>query len=224
MIKTIIKTLLVILLFLILILIYLSLFGIKTDKFNSQIINNVLKNNIKINLNLNEVSYLLDPYNFTINIKTKNPQVLLEDKILEINDIKTNVSLKSLINDQFSIDDLQITTKEIKLNDAIGLARLFQNSPKLFILNKIIKDGFIVANIRLNFDETGKIKKNYQINGSVKKARFNILNRFKLQNLNFDFDISKNNYSLKQIEAEINNVEIISPQIEIKKKKQFIFS
>jgi uncharacterized membrane protein len=123
MIKTIIKTLLVILSFLILIVIYLSFFGIKTEKFNKQITNNVLKNNKKIVLNLNEVSYLLNPYNFTINIKTKNTQVLLEDKILEINDIKTNVSLKSLINNQFSIDDLQITTKEIKLNDVIGLAR-----------------------------------------------------------------------------------------------------
>ena len=218
MIKTIIKTLLVIFSFLILIVIYLSLFGIKTEKFNKQITNNVLKNNKKIVLNLNEVSYLLNPYNFTINIKTKNPQVLLEDKILEINNIKTNVSIKSLINGQFSIDDLQIITKEIKLNDVIGLARSFQNSPKLFILNKIIKDGFIVANIKLNFDEMGKIKKDYQINGSVKKARFNILNKFKLKNLNFDFDIGKNNHTLKQINTELNNIKITSPLIEIKKK------
>ena len=224
MIKTIIKTLLVIFSFLILIVIYLSLFGIKTEKFNKQITNNVLKNNKKIVLNLNEVSYLLNPYNFTINIKTKNPQVLLEDKILEINNIKTNVSIKSLINGQFSIDDLQIITKEIKLNDVIGLARSFQNSPKLFILNKIIKDGFIVANIKLNFDEMGKIKKDYQINGSVKKARFNILNKFKLKNLNFDFDIGKNNHTLKQINTELNNIKITSPLIEIKKKKFFIFS
>ena len=222
MIKTIIKTLLVIFSFLILIVIYLSLFGIKTEKFNKQITNNVLKNNKKIVLNLNEVSYLLNPYNFTINIKTKNPQVLLEDKILEINNIKTNVSIKSLINGQFSIDDLQIITKEIKLNDVIGLARSFQNSPKLFILNKIIKDGFIVANIKLNFDEMGKIKKDYQINGSVKKARFNILNKFKLKNLNFDFDIGKNNHTLKQINTELNNIKITSPLIEIK-KKNFLF-
>ena len=70
--------------------------------------------------------------------------------------VLSKLSLKSLINDQFSIDDLQITTKEIKLNDIITLIRAFQNSPQLFVLNTIIKDGFVIANINLNFDETVK--------------------------------------------------------------------
>ena len=223
MIKKIIKILSAILLLLVLAIFYLSYFGIKTEKFNDQIINKFLKINKKVNLNLNEVNYLLNPYNFTINIKTENPQILLEGNKLEIKKIKTNVSLKSLINDQFSIDDLQITTKEIKVNDIIALLRVFKNSPKLFILNTIIKDGFVIANINLNFDEKGNVKEDYKIYGSVKKVKLNIFNQVKLQNFNFNFNIDKSIYSLKHIDMKLNSINITSPLIEIKKKKNTFF-
>ena len=223
MIKKIIKILLIIFLILILAIFYLSVFGVKTDKFNSQISSNVLKFNKKIKLNLSDVNYLLNPYNFTINIKTINPQILLEGRKLEIKSIQTNIALKSLINDQFSIDDLQITTKEIKVNDIVTFLRIFKNSPKLFILNTFIKDGFVTAKINLNFDEKGNIKKDYKILGSVKKVKFKILNQVELKNLNFNFNINKNNYSLKKIEMKINNIRTTSSLVEIKKKKKFIF-
>ena len=223
MIKRIIKILLTIFVILFLAILYLSIFGIKTDKFNNQIIDNTLKINKKINLRLKDVKYLLNPYNFTINIKTKNPQISIEGRSLGIKDIQTNIALKSLIKNQFSIDYLKLKTKEIKLDDVIALGRIFKNSPQLFVLNTIIKDGYIIANINLNFDEKGKIKKNYKIEGSVKKAKLNILNQIKLNNLNFKFDIVKNVYSLKQIEMKFNETEITSPLIEIQEIKNSFF-
>ena len=221
--KKIIKILLIILLVLVLVIFYLSIFGIKTDKFNNQINNNILKINKRVNLDLKDVSYLLNPYNFTINIKTTNPQILLEDRNLYIEDIQTNVALKSLINGQFSIDDLKITTKEIEIKDIIALLKVFQNSTKLFALNTIIKDGFVTADINLKFDKKGNIKKDYKIIGSIKKVKLKILNKVKLQNFNFDFIIYKNIYSLKRIDMVINNVKITSPSIEIENKKNSFF-
>ena len=223
MIKKITKISLIIFLILILIIFYLSIFGIKTNKFNSQISDNILKINKKINLNLKEVNYLLNPYNFTINIKTKNPEILLEGRSLGIQDIQTNIALNSLINDEFLIDDLLITTKAIKIKDIIALVRLFQNTPKLFVLNTIVKDGIVNANINLNFDKKGNIKENYKIIGSVKKVKLNMLNQAKLKNLNFNFNISKNFYSLKQIDMKFNDIKITSPLIDIKKNKDSFF-
>jgi len=223
MIKKIIKILFTTFLILALVIFYLSIFGIKTDKFNNQISNNVLKIDKRINLNLSEVNYSLNPYNFTINIKTTNPQILLEDRSLRIKDIQTNVSLKSLINNQFSIEDLRIKTKEIKLNDIIALVRVFQNSPQLFVLDTFIRDGFVTANINLSFDERGNIKENYKIEGAVKKAKLNILNQFKLQNFNFNFNIDKKSYSLKQLDTVFNNIKITSPSIKIEKNKNSFF-
>ena len=219
MIKKITKTLLILFLILVLAILYLSIFGIKTDKFNNQITRNVLKINKKINLSLNDVKYLLNPFNFTIDIKTKNPQISLAGSSLGIKNIQTNIALKPLISNQFSISYLQFNTKEIKLNDLIALARVFENSPKLFVLNTIIKDGFINANVSLHFGEKGKIKENYKIEGSIRGAKLNILNKLKLQNLNFNFDIDQNIYSLKRIEMKLNDIKITSPLIEIQEKK-----
>ena len=223
MIMRIIKILLIIFLILVLAIFYLSIFGIKTDKLNNQITNKILKINKKINISLSDVNYLLNPYNFSVNIKTKNPKILIEGRDLGVKNIKTNVALKSLINDQFSIDDLQITTKEIKINDVIALLRVFQNSPQLFVLGTIINDGSIAANINLSFDEKGKVKENYTIRGSVKKAKLNILNQFKLENLNFNFDIANNIYSLKRIDTMLNDIKITSSLIEIIKNETSFF-
>ena len=223
MIKKIIKILLIIFLILISAIIYLSIFGVKTEKFNNQITKNILKINKKINLGMGDVSYLLNPYNFTIKVRTKNPEILFEGRNLEIEYIETNVSVKSLINNQFSIDDLQITTKKIKLNDIIAFIRALQSSPQLFVLDTITKDGFVIASIKLNFDKRGNIKKNYKITGSIQKAKFNYLDYFKIQNFNLDFEIDKNSYSLTKIKARFNNIKVSSPQIEIKKKENSFF-
>ena len=159
MIKRLIKILSIIFLIFFVITIYLSVFGIKTNKFNNKIINSILRIDKNINLNLEDVKYLLNPYNLSVDIKTKNPKISIEGKSVEIREIKTNIALRSLINNEFSIDYLKFEIKKIKLNDIITLGRVFQNSSQLFILNTIIKDGFITANVNLNFDDKGNIKK-----------------------------------------------------------------
>ena len=218
-----IKTLLITSLILILAIFYLSIFGIKTNKFNNQISNNISKINKNINLGLGDVNYLLNPYKFSIKIKTKNPQVSVEGIDLEIKDFQTNVSLIALINKQFSIDNLQISTKEIKVENIMSLTKKFKNSLQLFILDTIIKNGFVSVNIDLNFDKKGNIKENYKIKGYVKKAELNILNQLKVQNLKFNFDISKNIYLLKNIDLNFKNAKLKSSLIEIKKEKKYFF-
>ena len=155
------------------IVIYLSVFGIKTEKFNNEIIKNVSKINKRINLSLNEVYYLLNPLNFSINISAKNTKILLEGKSLDLSDINANISLKSFINNQFSIDDLKILTKEIEIKDLISLIRAVKGSPQLFVLDNITKAGLISANINLTFDLDGKIKNNYNWFFFLSKNFFN---------------------------------------------------
>ena len=70
MIKKIIKILSVIILILLLVILYLSIFGIKTDKFNNQIVKQILKKNEKINLDIKDVKYSLNPYSFKVIIET----------------------------------------------------------------------------------------------------------------------------------------------------------
>ena len=218
MIKRLTKILSFLLFLTVLVIFYLSLVGVKTEKFNDIITNKILKINKKINLDLKRVKFLLDPYNFKINITTKDPTVLLGGNKLKINSVKTNISLKSLIFKEFSIDDLQISTKSIKLDDLILLARSFKNSAELFLLNNVIKDGFLIAEIKIKFDGKGNIKDDYQITGFIKKAKLNLLNQIKTTNLNFEFDIQKKKYSLTNVKGIVNEIKLSSPLIEIDQK------
>ena len=221
--KRIIKILIILIITLTAIVIYLSIYGIKTEKFNNEIIKNVSKINKKINLSLNEVNYLLNPLNFSVNISAKNPKILLEDKSLDLIDVTSNISLKSFINNQFSIDDLKISTREIQIKDLISLTRAIEGSPQLFVLDNITKEGLISANINLTFDLDGEIKKNYQINGIIKKAKFNIFNQVKIDDLNLSFNIKNNQVTLSKIETNFNSIRLKSPLIKIEKKKDIFF-
>ena len=225
MIKKLIKVLSIIFLLVILVISYLSLVGVKTEKLNERIKDKIYKTNKKINLDLRGVKFLLDPYNFKLNIITKNPTVLLEGNKFEIKEIKTIMSLKALIFNEFSLDNLQISTKFIKLEDLISLARSFENSTELFLLDRVIKNGLITADIKLEFDKKGNIKKNYQIIGFIKNFELDFLKKIKAINVSFKFDFQKDKYSLKAINGEINGIELSSPLIEINQKKnQFLIS
>ena len=223
MIKKIIKILSAILLLLILLIIYLSFIGIKTEKFNKSITNRVLKSNKKVALDLKDIKFLLNPLTLTASITTKNPTIFLDNNKLQIRSIKTNISLNSLIFDEFSVNELQISTKPITLNDIILLVRYFKNSTGLYLLDKVIKDGFLVADIKIKFDNEGNIKKDYQINGFIKNGNLNFLNKLKANNLNLNFNINENQYSLTKLNGEINDVKFSSPLIEINEKKDLFY-
>ena len=225
MIKKIIKILLVLLSLLIFIIFYLSVFGIETEKFNKKIKTEIYNINDKINLELKSVKFLLIPSNLSINVKTYEPKINFKEYKLELEYIKTNISLKSFIKNEFSIDDLQISTKAIKLNNIIRFAKSFKNSAELFILNKIVKDGFLVGDINLNFDSSGKIKNDYEIKGFIKEGKLDFFSKDKAKNINLLFTIKDKKYFLEDIEGTFNQLKLSSPAIEIKEKNnQFLIN
>lgn len=197
MIKKLFNFSLYLIIFLSLVIFYLSFFGLNTKKLNDRIQSEILNLNKKVNLELKSVRLLLDPLNFSIKFKTLEPQIFFDNKKIELEYITTIINLKTFINGQLSIDDLQISTKDIKLNDVVSLARYVKNSPQLFILDKIIKDGFLVGNIKLNFDNNGKVKDDYEIEGFVKNGKLGIFRKYEIENLNFLFKIKKINIILK---------------------------
>ena len=210
---------------LIIIVAYLSLFGISTKKFNNRIKSEVSNINKKVNLELRSVRFLLNPLDLSIDVKTYGPKINLNKNKIELEYIKTNISLRSYINKQFSLDSLLISSKAIKINDLVLLSRSIKNTPELFLLNNIVKDGFLIADISLNFDGTGKIKKDYEIKGFIKKGKLDILNKYSINDLNFIFNIKDKQYNLRDIGGNFNQVGLIFPSIKIKKKdNQFLIN
>ena len=221
--KKLIKFLLFILAVLILVIFYLSIFGFSTERFNNKIKTEILNINNKVNLELKNVKFLLNLSNLSLNVKTFGPEVFFNNHQLKLEYIKTNISLKSFMNDKFSIENLQISTKAIKLNDIVQLARSFENSAELFILNKIVKDGFLIGNINLNFDSNGRVKDVYEINGFIKNGKLVLLDKHNINNLNLFFKIKDKEYFFKDIETNYNQLKLSSPLIKIKEKNnQFL--
>ena len=219
MIRILIKTSLFLLILIVLLVFYLSVFGIETKRLNIKIKDEILRINKSIKLELDSVKFLLKPFNLSISAKSYGPEVIINSSRIKLEFIKTNISLKSFINNDFSIDDLQISTKKIQLKDLVSFSRSFGDSPQLFILSKIIKDGFWVGDINLNFDDKGKIDNDYIIKGFIKNGKLKLLNNNKIDNLNLLFKLENENYFLEDIEANYNKIKLSSPSITVKKKK-----
>ena len=213
MIKKIVKILSVIFLISVLLIYYLSTFGIKTSKFNNQIKNKILQVNKEINVDLKTVKIILSPFDFKAYIETLDTKILFNNKEIELESLKTEISLLDLLKNRFPIDNLKISSKSIKAKNLVSLIRSLKNEPKLLFLEIIIKDGYVKASLDLNFDKIGKIKNDYKINGFVKKLKFRTVKKYNLENLNFIFDIENKKYKFSEIETQFNKIRLNSDSI-----------
>ena len=197
---------------------YLSIFGIETDKFNSQITEKIRKFDKNLEVELKEIKLILDPFQFKLQAKTIGTNLINQSKKIEIENIKTQLSLKSLIEDKFSIENLEISSKSLELKNLISFLRSFQNTPELFIMEKAIKKGYLIADIKLEFDSNGNIKSNYEINGLVKDVELNVLKKYNLHKLDFIFDYSRNNFLVKDLNFKFDKIGFSSEKVSIKKR------
>ena len=221
--KIILKLIISILIVLSIILTYLSIFGIETDRFNSQIENKIKNIDDKTEVKLNKIKLVLDPLKFKVKLKTIGAKFKNQNRIIEIESLKTQVSLKALLGNKFSIENLEISTNSIEIKNLIKFIRLFQNTPELFILEKVVKNGYLIADIKLEFDSEGNIKNNYEINGFLRDAKLDILRKYNFQKLNLIFKYQKDNLLLNDIAFSLNELNFISKNIYLKKDKDDFF-
>ena len=205
-------------------ILYLSTIGIKTNKFNSKIISQIKNVAPNIEIKISDVSAKLNLLTFTIDAKTLGANLINRNKVIKLESIKSKISLKSIINNQFALSRISISTKSIPIKDLIGFIRLLNNNTKLFIAEQFIRDGYIVADIKLEFNEFGKVKNNYEVNGLVNDGQLSLFKK-KLSKLNFIFQITNKEFRLNDIQLLLNNKNIIVPElIALKKDNEFSVS
>ncbi len=156
---------------------YLSTVGIKTKKFNTQIISHIKKIEPDFKLKINEVSAKLNLFTLSIDAKTVGTDLIYRDKIIKFEHIKSSISIKSIIKKQFALFGISLSTKSIPIKDLISFVRLFNKEPKLLIAEHFIGNGYVVADFKLEFDEFGKVKNNYKINGLVNDGEISLLKK-----------------------------------------------
>jgi len=218
--KIIFKIISLFLIIITLLITYLSMVGIETDKFNEQIQNKIKEVDKNLSLDLKKVKLNLNPLKMNLRVKTLGPKIILKDEYLELENIKTNISLKSLISDEFSIQLLEISTKSIEISNLINFTRLIYQVPELIIFEKLFGiKGYVIANIKVEFNKDGSLKENYIFSGFLKNTKANFSKNYDLTKLNLSFDITKDYINLKKLNVKLNNLNLESKEISAEKIK-----
>ena len=208
---------------LLLIITYLSTIGINTNIFNSNISKKIKEFDKNLNIEINKIFIILDPLKFKIKLKTVGTNLKYDKETIQLESIKSDVSLKSLLNKEFSNKKVNISTKSIEINGLIKFLRLVQKNPKYYIAEKAIKRGYLIADIDIEFDDNGNLKDNYKIKGVVKDGKINFFKRNRLEAINFIFEVKKNKFQLNDLYLKIENENLELPETIIEKKNNKYF-
>ncbi len=204
--------------FLLSLIIYLSIFGIETDKFNQQIKNTVVQSNNNLDVSLKKVKLILDPIKLKINAKTIGANIYYANRPLELEYIKTQISLDSILKNKLVSSNFEVATKSILLKDFVKFIRTTSNKPELLILETFIKKGYIILDLNINLDQNGKIKNDYKIRGLLKDGKFKFFNGLDFNNINFLFNIEKYKYLFEDIKFASDQIDFSSKLFKVNKK------
>ena len=107
-------------------IIYLSTIGIETKRLNNQISNKIKNIDENLIIELKEIKIILNPLKLKLNAKTVGSKLIIDGKIIEIESIKTNISLISFINNEFSLDNLEISTRSLEIKNLLSFIEKFE--------------------------------------------------------------------------------------------------
>ena len=215
MVKRIIQITLFLFLLFIIFLMYLTIYGISTVKFNNLISEKISERDKNLELNLNEIKIFLNINNFNFELKTNDPKVFFKKKEIKIKSISTNLPLQNLFSKKINLEEIKIVTHKNKVKNLIETIRAYKNNPQLFILNQIVKDGFIEIESKINFNEDGSIKSNYLVDGNIENLKLELLNDNIVENINFSFLIRDKDYLIYNLSSLYQSIKIKSNQIKI---------
>ena len=202
---------------------YLSTIGIKTNAFNNQITKEVKKINNQLELELDKISIILDPFKFKLVLKTIGANLKNKNKLIKLESVKSNIDIKTFINKKFSLSELDINTRTIEIKNLISFIRSIEDNPQIFILEKFVKKGYLIADINLKFDQNGNIKDDFIIKGFVKDGEVKPFKKIDLSKINFIFSIQNNKFEFKDINLSHDNNDLKFPELVlIKQKNEFL--
>ena len=212
--KTLFKILLLILFIIIIFIIYLSTFGFKTNKFNDLIKSQIIKQDNRVNIDLEDVFVKLNIKEKSLSINTSNLNFYILKEKQEISNVDILIGLEALIQKDLNIKKIIINSKKNKIDELLKFIRTYKVSiPALYLENSISK-GKIIYNINSTF-KNNKLDQ-IELDGQIFDAELNILGREKLENINLNFNYENKNIEIINLKVKNNNLDFISKNIKIK--------
>ena len=199
------------------ILIFLTTTGIRTDNFNSLINEKVKEFDPKIKLKLNQVNFKLNLSNFEFEIFTLDPQIAINEKDIDLENIKFDLNIFDYISNKNPISEISIISKENDIDQFIDFINEYDFNLARTLILKQIKKGKVKVISNITFDKNSPKNIQYTLNGSVKDAEIKLPNQSKIENVKFDFLVDQDVINLNEIELSFDKFLIASEKIRIKK-------
>ncbi len=199
------------------ILIFLTTSGIRTDNFNSLINEKVKDIDPKIKLKLNQVNFKLNPSNFEFEIFTLDPQITINQKKIDLENIKFDLNIFDYISNKNPISEILIISKENDINQFTDFINEYDFNLARNLILKQIKKGKVKLISEITFDKKSPKNIQYTFNGSVTDAEIKLLNQSKIENVKFDFLVDQDLINLNEIELSFDKIFVTSEKVNIKK-------
>ena len=222
--RFVIKFLSVIFFLIVFSLMYLSIFGIETNKFNNQILNKVERINKDIKFELKKIKIVLNPFSLRLEAKTIGPKLIdvRSNNIIDLESIKTEILISSFFSDDLKIENIEISSKSLEIKNLITFLRSFYKNPELYILDKIIKKGYLIADIKLNPNNSEQ-KNKFEIKGFLKETKLKFPGNIDIEKLNFIFEANSNSLVVKDLNFSLSDLDLKSKKILIQNKDNKYF-
>ena len=198
---------------------YLSIYGISTNKFNNLVSEKIIERDKNLKIGFDKIKIFLNFNNRNFELKTNNPKVSFKNKEIIIKSISTDLPIRNFFSKKINLKEVKIITGKNKLQNLIKILRSHKNNPKLFILNKIVKDGYVSIESKITFNEDGSIKNNYLIDGNIEDLKIELLDNKVIENTNLSFLIREKDYLIYNLSSIYQSTKIRSNQIKIDDNK-----
>ena len=221
--KTIFSIFLFVLFILFLAIFYLNFFGYETEKFNELIKSEVKKADKNLTLDFEKISILLDIKKLTIFVNFINPKINYFQTPIPLRTLRTDIDLEPLLEKKLGVKKVLLATEYLDFNKIKPLIK--QTQIKEGDLKNIKNARFRIKNLELEFDESFKLKDNFNISGIVNTANIKISDEYEIKNLITNFSYEKNNLYLNETSWSFKDVplgerEFFHGELNLKQKKK----
>ncbi len=204
-------------------IIYLSIYGIKTDNFNTFINNKVKNYNSNLNLKLEDVYIKLNFTQASLNINTVNAILFADNNSLNILNIDIDLNPLKFIKKENSIKNIKIETPENSIEDITSLLNSIDYDLSRFIFYNQIKKGLIKFKLDAEFNSIEEKIYSYIISGNIKDAELNLVGNDSLHNINFNFNTKDKLTKISNLTFKYQDLNLLSKSIDIKNENPGIY-
>ena len=183
----------------------LSTTGIKTDKFNNLILNKIDENYKNTSLKLKKIKFKFDIKKISLFIETKNPVINYQNLVIPVEIIKVYFNFISLLKSKIKIDKINISSKEIKIQQLKDLmTKVKPSNINSLIINKV-ESGKLSASLDLFFDNNFEIK-NFIAKGDVKEMNAYLTKDIIVSDTSFNFFFDTSDVVIKNLKTNSNGI------------------